>query len=273
MKHVLLDPSTPLDTTLRSLSSEFVRLREGLLAAHATLPEHAHGDYLVRLILDGSLRETIGGRSSDVGHSMITVSHPDDAHGVRVDASPLRYFSVELARPWTDSLQTRSLATPRSGRIDDVEVRRLALRLYGELVAPDDLAPLASEGLATELLVRLARTARPARAHRSPRWIDGVVAVLRDEYQTPPTLAQLAANAAVHPGHLSRTFRAFYGCSIGEFVRGVRVEVARRLLAETRWTLAEVAAAAGFSDQSHFCRVFKRIVGTTPARYREALRR
>src|SRR5256885_155059 len=75
-----------------------------------------------------------------------------------------------------------------------------------------------------------------------------------------------------HPASLARAFRAHYGLSVGEYGRRLRLAGAAAELAGSETPLAEIAANAGFADQSHFTRVFRRHVGTTPARYRAQAR-
>jgi AraC family transcriptional regulator len=89
---------------------------------------------------------------------------------------------------------------------------------------------------------------------------------------TRPSLAELAALARVHPVHLARSFRQHYGVSIGEYVRRLRLEWAAAQLAATQTPIALLAAQAGFADQSHFTRAFKRHTGLTPGRYRGVVR-
>jgi AraC family transcriptional regulator len=67
---------------------------------------------------------------------------------------------------------------------------------------------------------------------------------------------------------LSREFRRYYSCTVGEYVRHLRIEYACRLLSASNASLAEIALAAGFFDQSHFARNFKWQTGMTPHEYR-----
>ena len=76
----------------------------------------------------------------------------------------------------------------------------------------------------------------------------------------------------MHPVTLARAFRTFYGCSVGEYLRRVRVDLAGRWLSDTNLGLAQIALSAGFCDQSHFSNVFRRIIGLTPSRYRREAR-
>ena len=72
----------------------------------------------------------------------------------------------------------------------------------------------------------------------------------------------------MHPVHLAREFRRFQRCTIGEYIRQLRIERACRQLHASDEPLATIASAVGFSDQSHFSRTFKRLIGMTPAGYR-----
>ena len=83
-----------------------------------------------------------------------------------------------------------------------------------------------------------------------------------------PSLAELAAGVGVHPVTLARAFRRTFGCTIGEYLRRLRIERAAEQLATGTQPLAEIALAAGFADQSHFSNVFRRRVGMSPSAYR-----
>ncbi|MDB5312349.1 MAG: marA [Gemmataceae bacterium] len=84
-----------------------------------------------------------------------------------------------------------------------------------------------------------------------------------------PSLGQLAAVARLSPYHFARQFKAATGLPPHQYVIARRVERAKQILQDgTGLSLAEVAAEAGFSDQSHFSHHFKRIVGVTPGQFR-----
>jgi len=146
-------------------------------------------------------------------------------------------------------------------------------RLAGELHARDDAWALAAEGLCLELISGYIREERSTRRSEGSRpWLEPVRERLHVRLGERPTLDELAASAGVHPVYLARSFRERYGVSIGEYVRRVRLDWAAAQLAATETPLAVLAAEAGFADQSHFTRSFKRHAGLTPARYRRAVR-
>ena len=98
-------------------------------------------------------------------------------------------------------------------------------------------------------------------AHRARR-------IIENEFASPLSLARIAAEAGVHPVHLARQFRAAHGCTVGEYIRMIRVAFARNQLTASDQPIAHIAIDAGFADQSHLSKAFKRITGETPAAYR-----
>jgi AraC family transcriptional regulator len=97
--------------------------------------------------------------------------------------------------------------------------------------------------------------------------------LLRERCCDPWSLADVATEAGVHPGYLASAFRRHFGCTVGEFIRRQRIALACRALADGNKPLADVALLAGFADQSHFTRTFKRQLGLTPAAYRKTTSR
>ena len=148
----------------------------------------------------------------------------------------------------------------------------LALRLYREFYRDDPVAPLAAEGLALEILAEAFRRQGAVTQRIPPRWVKRVKEVLHDRFNEQLTLFEIARSASIHPTHLARAFRRHFGCPVGEYVRQRRVEFVCDQLTNTSLPLAEIALAAGFSDQSHFNRIFKRCMAMTPSQFRRSSR-
>jgi AraC-like DNA-binding protein len=146
-----------------------------------------------------------------------------------------------------------------------------AWRLAAELRARDGAWALAAEGHCLELVAGLVRGSARQRNGGGP-WLEPTRERLHDALGTRLTLAELAADAGVHPVHLARSFRQRYGVSVGEYVRRLRLDWAAAQLTTTETPLAAIAADAGFADQSHFTRAFRRHTGLTPGRYRRVVR-
>ena len=101
-----------------------------------------------------------------------------------------------------------------------------------------------------------------------PAWLQKVRERLHDDLERPTSISALAAAFGVERTRLIRAFRRHYQTTPAAYLRRLRVEHAARLLAEGREPISMIALAAGFVDQSHLNRVFKREMGCTPASFR-----
>jgi AraC family transcriptional regulator len=160
------------------------------------------------------------------------------------------------------------------------QLRGALLGVNAELAAGGAGGPLAAESLANVLAVHLIRhIVAPGRAVRRrdgtlPRGrLRAVLEYIEEHLDAAPTLTEIAAAAGLSAHHFARQFKAATGLPPHQYVITRRVERAKRLLREgTDPSLAEVAAAAGFYDQSQLSRHFKRLVGVTPSQFRTPAR-
>jgi AraC family transcriptional regulator len=136
----------------------------------------------------------------------------------------------------------------------------------------DEISPLAIEALALELLAEGARLAPNVVTTAPPPWLQQIDDLLRSEFIEPLTLDRIAGSVGVHPSHLARVFRRAHGCTVGDYLRNLRIEFACDRLRTTDASLVEIALAAGFSDQSHFSKTFKRQTGMSPAIFKKSFR-
>lgn len=101
--------------------------------------------------------------------------------------------------------------------------------------------------------------------------VRGVVAYLNAHYADPVRVSDIATAHKCNPDYLSRSFKRTVGFGLIEYLHRVRVDHARRLLLTERFTIGEVGHLVGFQDQSHFGKVFRRLVGVTPQAFRAAV--
>jgi AraC family transcriptional regulator len=173
-------------------------------------------------------------------------------------------------------LDPARLTVPPLDGLDLPHLRATMLAVDAELTAGGAGGPLAAASWANVLAVQLIRhTLAPRRPGRGPDGalprarLRAVVEYVEEHLDASPTLEQLAAVARLSPYHFARQFKAATGLPPHQYVIVRRVEQAKRLLqGGGDLSLAEVAAHAGFSDQSQFCRHFKRLVGVTPGQFR-----
>jgi len=256
---------------VRRLAAAGLLLSERTYPPRLEIPPHAHERPYLCAILQGGYTETCGGRVWTCTPRTLFLRPRGEPHADRFGDAGGRVFGVELGPGWPDRLAPLRRTLERPTAFEGF-CTGLARRLHREFRQDDPAAPLIVEGLVLEILGEACRAAAPAGEAGAPRWLRQARDILHDRYAQPPGLAAVADEVGVHPLHLARVFRRTYDCSVGEYVRRLRVEFACRELARPGRSLVEIALEAGFCDQSQFCRTFKRHVGLTPSQFRREAR-
>ena len=101
-----------------------------------------------------------------------------------------------------------------------------------------------------------------------PAWLEEAVAKVREEWQPELSVRDVARAAGVHPVYFARCVRRWYGTAAADLLRQSRLRHATHRIANGDPTIATVAHATGFADESHLCREFSRAAGLSPARFR-----
>lgn len=259
-----LDHAT-LGTVMRSRSAGGVAVSATRYASSVVLPTHEHCDAYLCLVAAGAYRQTVGSTINDCARGMLMVHPAGHRHSDQYAMQGGICINIHFNRALPDDVALRRLLC---------DYRRLHLpgalvlqsRLERELAATDAAAPLALQAAALELIAVACRQSRPL---ATPAWLTRVVARLRDDPSRPASMAELAALAGVHPAHLARSFHRACGTTIGDYVRCLRICDACEALTASRRPIAVIALDAGFADQSHFARVFRRVTGETPSGWRQ----
>lgn len=247
-------------------------LTEGVHAAGSRLPWHTHDGPTLCLVLEGAFIEESAGGALLCTPSTLKVMpagepHCDrfdhgHAHGLLIEADPVRAAAI---LPHSPLLRERV-------SFDGGPLAAIGRRIYREFTQMDSAAPLAIEGLLLEMLAWGTREKDLRRIGSGPAWLAKARDLLHDDPAAHISLGGLAREVAVHPVTLARAFRRTYGCSVGEYLRRLRIVQAARRLEDSDLSLAEIALAAGFVDQSHFSNVFKQQTGFSPSAFRRWVR-
>ncbi|HSB12054.1 MAG TPA: AraC family transcriptional regulator [Blastocatellia bacterium] len=247
-------------------------LSESVYPAQLNMPVHRHEPAYFGIVLKGSYTETVASRTRDCKH-LTTVFHPPgETHSVVFHNSDVRVFRIELGESSRKRIQEHARVPDEPIEFRGGLLASLALRLYGEYRNRDAWSPLASEGLLLEIMAELSRHRERDSDRSVPRWLADVRDAVTSRLTHTPSLSELAEAVGVHRVHLAREFRKSFHCTIGEFVRRLRIETACEEIARSDQPIADIALELGFCDQSHFSNTFKRFTGMTPAAYRATCR-
>ncbi|MEU1190143.1 AraC family transcriptional regulator [Streptomyces sp. NPDC005859] len=236
---------------------------------------HAHEEFTIGVCVDGSeIIDYRGGRIR-TGPGSIVVLAPGEMHtgGPGSPTGGYAYRALYAPVPLLTDGTLGGLPHFREPLLDDPELAAALRHAHAELAACPD--PLEAESRFPWLLTALARrhsTARPVcdTVPGAERIAHIVRDRLADELLTPPSLADLAADLGLSRYQLLRAFRTTTGIPPYAWLAQYRVTRARALL-ESGLRPAEVASLVGFADQAHLTRWFRRVMGVTPAAYRNSV--
>jgi len=108
-----------------------------------------------------------------------------------------------------------------------------------------------------------------ARCIKNLQVVNSAVDYIRAHYQRRLTLDEIAQQVYVSASYLSRLFKKEIGCTVIELLTKVRVEEAKKVFHDPKYTVRQVAAEIGFEDANYFSKVFRRIEGITPSKYKQ----
>jgi hypothetical protein len=109
---------------------------------------------------------------------------------------------------------------------------------------------------------------------KAPEWTRELKEMIQDQLDTNMTLSlqQASSELEINPAYLSREFSKYFeNLSFGDYIRKLRIEKAMHLMDTTAYSLTEIAYLTGFSDQSHFNRIFKKQTGQNPSVYKKTI--
>jgi AraC family transcriptional regulator len=261
----------PFGTLLRRVELPASALTSTAYPSRLRLTPHAHTAAFLLFVRDGGFLEQHGHRSERCDRFTCIFRPAYDEHANAFDDGGAVLTAIDVSPAWIARMREAGFAGERF-HVRSPFIEQFADRLDAELTAPDNMSEMIIESLVTEVIVFASRFASKSCGGRNA-WPERARRLIEEEFAAPLSLGGIAAAVGVHPVHLARQFRASQGCTVGEYIRRVRVGFARRELVMTDKPIAEIAHSAGFFDQSQLTKTFKRVTGQTPAAYRTANRK
>jgi AraC family transcriptional regulator len=263
--------------SVETLSSGLVLKRRSVFGIHLSerhysestlLAKHHHEVAICCIAITGGCNEAYRNHTREIKPLTVYFLPAGESHSLEFRSVGVRAFGIEvpdscLARMRDYSVELSQWVHSRAGVASS-----LMMRLYREFHRSDSASLLAIEGLTLELLAEMSRERPRAQEHCLPRWLGSTKDLLQAHFAEHLKLESIAKDVGVHPVHLAREFRKHFGCTVGDYVRHLRLIYAAAQLSKADKPLAMIASDAGFTDQSHFTRVFKRITHMTPSEYR-----
>lgn len=231
-------------------------------AEHKT--RHYHENPHISFILKGGCRLKKAGKAYELLPGQTTFNRAGELHQF-TDILPSLIINLEIEASF---FRCHGLS---ENVYDDLlhqnpDTRFFMLNVGKELTAADTFSGASIE----MLLLGLFEAAKKQRKKESyPSWLHTIHTLLHDCWNESLTLQGLSMATGIHPVTISKYFPKYFSCTLGMYMRKLKIEKALTLIKTTNNSLTEIALECGFSDQSHFTRTFKELTGYLPHDYKK----
>jgi AraC family transcriptional regulator len=254
------------------LCIEGLILTESVYLPGNRIPMHSHENAHMSWILKGIQQEEDGRETRLCEPDTLAFRPARTTHAHRIGPTGLLCLHIEFGACWVEREQHRSWALTTAAHSRKYELSTVMGRIYQEFLHPDEVSPLAIEGEVLRILSKLCRSSSSSERRSVPPWLRQARDILHERYSESLSLRAISDCVGVHPVHLAREFRRHYQATVATTLRQLRIQAACKAMGEGDLALIDIGMACGFADQAHFCRLFKRMIGMTPAQFRSQAR-
>lgn len=237
---------------------------------HQKVDWHFHENSYFTFLLHGGLVE---GNKKEIyectAGSLLFHNWQEPHYNIKPDIFT-KGFHIELEHKWTDRFSFDLCILQGSVQISDPELKLLLYKIFKETRINDSLSMLSIETSLLQVLTNMQQGQESLLKYRPP-WVKRINEILHDRCAERLSLTELASHLDIHPVHLSRDFSKYFHCNLGDYTRKLRIEKSLSLLSNKTNSLTGIGFECGFSDQSHFIRCFKQMIGVNPLEYRRIL--
>ncbi len=230
-------------------------------------PWHYHENPYFMYVLKGNMKDCNKKVKSLCPAGSLMFNNWQEAHYGSKHSVEASGFHLEFERKWLRENGIPLNLWEGSQLIENPKLHLLFARLYHEFLISDNYSDVSVEVILLQICEAMSNL-KQFNAQKNPNWVEDLKELLHYDTSTL-SLDYLSNELKVHPVHISRAAAKHLSMSLGEYIRQHKVKKAIPLLLNSKNSLTEIAYETGFSDQSHFNRVFKSIFNINLSTYRK----
>jgi AraC family transcriptional regulator len=228
---------------------------------------HSHEQPHISFILAGGHIEKRKKSEQELFPGNMLFYYGEEEHLYVPKRFPASSINLEIEHSFFERYEISEAQLDKAIR-ENVDTVFLMLQVLKELVYNDPVSKPAVHCLLLQLLNNAVFPARKT----TPHWAIDLKQLLNDQWENNFSLEELSVILNVHPVTISKHFRSIFSCTLGAYMRKVKVSKALALVHSHSYSLTEIAYRCGFADQSHFIRTFKSNTGLLPKQYQKISR-
>jgi AraC family transcriptional regulator len=245
---------------------------------------HSHPAFTVTVVLAGRMSVVIGERRIEITVGDAALTNVGQSHSAQ--ASEVEFVSIGVSPVLVNDLvaeigllRTAGDIVFRRSVIADQTLTRLARAMVSEISGQQVGRAAMLDALVRQMAIYLLRCCfsvrksdkiELSRAGPVDRRLRRAIEFMHDNFGREIAVEEIASAAYLSEYHFARLFKQISGVTPHVYLANLRLERARKLLAESLLPISEIASKVGYQSQSHFTKMFKSVTGVTPRAYREA---
>jgi AraC-like DNA-binding protein len=231
---------------------------------HSKVDWHYHENPYFTYLLQGKLFESSKKESYYLEPGNLLFHNWQDAHYNIKPPEFTRGFHIELNEEWFSNFDIQIGNFEGSINLKNPLIKNLMNQIFIESKINDQYSNLSIESNLIEIFNTI-KTSKEKNI-KKPDWTNKLKDLLIEE-QIDYSLNNLSSKLEIHPVHLSREFNRYFGTSLGNYIRLIKLNKAFCLLTSNKFSMSEICYLCDFYDQSHFISNFKKIYKTTPSKF------
>lgn len=252
-----LEKATFLGNNTCSFNTEGLALSETVYHQKVYEGWHCHESHHITFIIKGGNLEQRKHREQQACPGSVLLYNSGELHRNTHTQHPSKNINLEIEDAFLKKYQLSF-----NIQLNDPGLRPAIIRIWQETKINDSCSLPSIQATVLQLLTTAA-------GGSTPPWVSQLRALLHDCWNDTFSLQQLADTLQVHPVTISKHFPRYFSCTLGEYMRKVKIDRSLALVRQPDRPLTGIAYECGFSDQSHFTRTFKACTGLLPGQYRK----
>ena len=232
---------------------------------------HYHENPYFMYVLQGNMMDCNTRAKTLCPSGSLMFNNWQESHYGSMHSDTASGFHLEFERTWFEKNGIDLQILEGSQLIENPQLHLLFAKLYRELLLSDTYSEVSVEFLLLQISEALSNI-KTTHIQKPPIWIEDLKELLHYDI-AELSLKYLSDQLQIHPVHISRAAPKHLSMSLGEYIRQQKLKKAIPLLFDNSKSLTEITYQAGFSDQSHFNRVFKSHFDMNPSSYRKILKK
>jgi AraC family transcriptional regulator len=226
---------------------------------------HSHKNAHITLFLKGGTIEKRKNETISVSPGTILFYHSDELHLNQNTIFPSKNINIEIDERYFDEFEINEDIL-KNATANKIKTKLLILKIYKESLINDAFS---NDSINMLLSYSLSNKNYSDNFSKCPSWVKIIYELLNDCWNENPSLTHLSKTLDINPISISKHFPKYFGATLGEYMRKLKVNRSIQLINQTPESLTKIGFECGFSDQSHFIRTFKEETGFLPKDFRK----